>query len=126
MLNKFAILLGKDKQIALNFFLLLIVFFVFNYLNSESYKERKIFTQLKSRQKIISQIPALENQLKSPFRGMILNGIIFNQELPMAIVNNNLLKEGDFVTGNIKVAVIKQDSVILNNGSQDFELKLRE
>lgn len=126
MLNKLITLLKKDTQIARNFFLLLIVFLLLYFLKTVNNKERNLLEKFKAQKELISQIPALEDQLSSPVRNIVLNGIILNAELPMAIINNILVKEGGFVTGTVKVVSIKPDSVILNDGIKDFELKLRE
>ncbi len=126
MLNKLITLLKKDTRIARNFFLLLIVFLALYFLKTVNNKEKNLLEKFKAQKELISQIPALESQLSSPVRNIVLNGIILNAELPMAIINNILVKEGGFVTGTIKVVSIKPDSVILNDGIKDFELKLRE
>jgi hypothetical protein len=56
-------------------------------------------------------------------RGPILNGIMWDREKPMAIINDNIVKVGDRVGLNL-VVDIKQDKVILNDGTHDFELRL--
>ncbi len=126
MLNKLITLLKRDTRIVRNFFLLLIVFLALYFLKTVNNKEKNLLEKFKAQKELISQIPALESQLSSPARNIVLNGIILNAELPMAIINNILVKEGEFVTGTIKVVSIKPDSVILNDGIKDFELKLRE
>jgi len=68
----------------------------------------------------------LQNQLVSSAQGISLNGIIFNKDMPVAVINNTIAKEGDLIANNTKIVSIKRDSVILNDGSKDFELKLRE
>lgn len=52
-----------------------------------------------------------------------LKGILWDKENPKAIINDNIVGIGDKVDANT-VVDIKQDRVILNNGAQDFELKL--
>jgi hypothetical protein len=52
-----------------------------------------------------------------------LNGIVWDKTSPMAIINDEIVKIGDSVGGKI-VVDIKQDRVILNDGSKDFELRL--
>lgn len=74
-----------------------------------------------------------DSWLRSPFtlqktstkisNGLILNGIMWDKETPLAIINNDIVQTGDNISGNI-VVEIKQDRVILNNGSGNFELRL--
>ena len=52
-----------------------------------------------------------------------LNGILWDKTNPMAIINESIVKVGDRVGAYIVVS-IKQDSVILNDGNRDFELRL--
>jgi len=54
-----------------------------------------------------------------------LEGIIWDEETPMAMINDSVVKVGDNVNGNT-VIEIKQDCVILNDGRKNFELKLGE
>lgn len=56
-------------------------------------------------------------------KGLILDGIMCDKEKPMSIINGEIVKIGDNVSGNI-VVDIKQDRVILNDGSNNFELRL--
>lgn len=53
------------------------------------------------------------------FKGLILDGIMWEKEKPLAIINNDIVKIGDNVSGNI-VVDIKQDRVILNDGAKNF------
>ncbi|ODS30477.1 MAG: hypothetical protein SCARUB_04417 [Candidatus Scalindua rubra] len=52
-----------------------------------------------------------------------LNGIIWDEEDPIAIINDNFIEIGDKIEKNT-VVDIKEDSVILNDGANDFELRL--
>ncbi len=55
--------------------------------------------------------------------GIYLNGILWDKTSPMAIINDQVVKRGDTVSGKI-VVDIKQDGVILNDGTKDFQLRL--
>ena len=57
------------------------------------------------------------------YGGLTLGGIMWDKKNPMAIINDNIVKIGDTVSGNT-VVDIKQDKVILNDGSKDIELLL--
>ncbi len=65
----------------------------------------------------------LQKTSSKAFKGLILGGIMWDKEKPMAIINEEIVKIGDNVSGNI-VVDIKQGRVILNDGVKDFELKL--
>lgn len=52
-----------------------------------------------------------------------LSGILWDKESPKAIINNNIVGIGDKVDGNTLVD-IRQDRVILNDGTKNFELLL--
>lgn len=52
-----------------------------------------------------------------------LNGIMWDVKKPQAIINNRIVEIGDSVAGNT-VVDIGEDKVILNNGLDDFELRL--
>ncbi|MFA5090843.1 MAG: hypothetical protein WC510_07485 [Candidatus Omnitrophota bacterium] len=54
---------------------------------------------------------------------LALTGIIWDEENPLAIINDRIVKTGDKVSLN-NVVAIKQESVVLNDGTKDFELKL--
>ena len=126
MANKFITLLRNDSRITVNFVLILIVAFVFAYLKITDNNQAKMLRQLETQKELIQRIPEMRNKLASFSQGITLNGIIFNQERPVAVINNTLVKEGDSVAGGVKIIAIRKASVILNDGSKDFELKLRE
>lgn len=52
-----------------------------------------------------------------------LIGIVWDKFDPWAIINGNIVKPGAQI-GRNKVIQIKEDRVILNNGVEDFELRL--
>lgn len=52
-----------------------------------------------------------------------VEGIIWDKNNPMAMVNGHVLKKGDNFKGNV-VVDIKENSVILNDGNRDLELKI--
>ncbi|MDI6758204.1 MAG: hypothetical protein QMD94_00795 [Candidatus Omnitrophota bacterium] len=57
--------------------------------------------------------------------GLRLVGIIWDKKGSLAIINNDIVKIGDKI-GAVTVVDIKQDRVILNDGSRNIELILRE
>lgn len=56
-------------------------------------------------------------------RGINLTGIIWDEKNPMAIISDNIVGTGDKIEKNT-VIDIKEDRVILNDGANDFELRL--
>ena len=56
-------------------------------------------------------------------RQLTLNGIAWDEEAPQAIINDRILNVGDRIRG-CEVVAIQQRSVTLNEGSQNFELRL--
>ena len=52
-----------------------------------------------------------------------LSGIIWDQKEPKALINNVVVGIGDEIDGN-KVVDIKQDRVVLNDGTEDIILTL--
>lgn len=66
----------------------------------------------------------LQKTSSNAFKGLILGGIMWDKEKPFAIINDEIVKIGDGIGDNI-VIEIKQDSVILNGGGKDFELRLK-
>ncbi|MBL7068367.1 MAG: hypothetical protein ISS34_00725 [Candidatus Omnitrophica bacterium] len=54
---------------------------------------------------------------------LTLNGILWDEDYPSAILNKSIVKIGDVVDGNT-IVDIGPDKVILNDGTGDFELRL--
>lgn len=56
-------------------------------------------------------------------RELRLSGIVWDQDNPGAIINNKIVAVGQEVDGN-KVVDIKENRVILNDGTHNFELRI--
>ncbi|MBM3251737.1 MAG: hypothetical protein FJZ11_03035 [Candidatus Omnitrophica bacterium] len=93
-------------------------------------------SQTESKQPVIAEV--IEERLewvRCPFSGKIyssnagemidlkLIGILWDERDPQAIINNKVVGLGDSV-GTSTVVEIKQNSVILNEGSRIFEIRL--
>jgi hypothetical protein len=52
-----------------------------------------------------------------------LSGILWDEAKPLAVVDGEVVKTGDIVKGK-KIIAIKQDRIILFDGSGEYELKL--
>lgn len=55
--------------------------------------------------------------------GLQLQGILWDEKKPHALISEEIVSEGDSVGNNI-VIKINKDSVLLNDGTKDLELKL--
>lgn len=86
----------------------------------------------------LKQIPVAEeadlNWGRDPFSGyeysvgprevnLKLSGILWDDQKPACIINDNIVGKGERVAGQT-VVDIRKDKVILNDGNRDFELKL--
>lgn len=54
-----------------------------------------------------------------------LSGIVWDKKKPKAMIGDAIVNKGD-KTGSYTVVDIKKDSVVLNDGTKDIELKLQE
>jgi len=68
---------------------------------------------------VITQAPAANSS------ALALGGIVYDEKDSYALINNQLLHIGDEVNGN-RVVDIQQDTVILNDGNKNIELKLEQ
>lgn len=59
------------------------------------------------------------------FTGLSLKGIIYSEEEAVAIINDEVLKEGDSI-GEYTVIKIEEKNVVLKKGNEGFTLKLEE
>lgn len=60
-----------------------------------------------------------------PLTSLTLNGIVWDEDTPKAIINGEIVGVGD-ILGENRVVDIKPDKVILNDGTADLELTLEE
>lgn len=61
--------------------------------------------------------------LKKAAGELVLNGILWDKEKPVVVINNVELGVGDKIEGSVIIAIEPQ-AVILNNGAENFELRL--
>ncbi|MBU0709333.1 MAG: hypothetical protein KJ793_01305 [Candidatus Omnitrophica bacterium] len=55
--------------------------------------------------------------------GIALSGIIWDEEIPMAVINDRILLVGDSLGSNTVIS-IEKEKVILSDGSKNIELRL--
>lgn len=68
---------------------------------------------------------SLERMLEVQDAGLHLAGIMFDEKASHALINEYVVRLGDTIEGNT-VVDIQKDKVILNDGVQNFELRLPE
>jgi len=72
--------------------------------------------------------------VRDPFSGKLysstsemelhLEGILWDPKKPAAIINGEVVKVGDALASGSRVIAIKQNSVIINDGARNIEIKL--
>jgi len=63
--------------------------------------------------------------LKKGVSGLVLDGIMWNEKNPRAMVSGELVRKGDKI-GDKTVMDVQRDKVILNDGKVDTVLRLNE
>jgi hypothetical protein len=54
---------------------------------------------------------------------LVLSGIVWGEEKPMTLINDQILKEGDIISG-FKIQEIRKEEVVLIKGMERYILKL--
>jgi len=67
--------------------------------------------------------PFVQKSVQGMAAGLSLQGIIWDEKNPKAMINGVIVKKGDTIQGNTVVEIRKQ-SVVLNDGERDFLIKL--
>ena len=65
----------------------------------------------------------LKRDVVKTVAGFTLNGILWDEEAPQAIINDNVVGIGDEIRGNT-VVDIKEDRVVFSDGYSNFELEI--
>lgn len=55
---------------------------------------------------------------------LLLTGIVYEDAEPMAVINNSIYTEGEFVNG-AKIVKISEEKVVLRKGIEEIELKVK-
>lgn len=87
-------------------------------LSTQRRAKRSSFTSWKRNPFVPTGIPGTPSNL-------VLNGILSSGNNLKAMIGDNIVGKGDKI-GNNTVIEIKEDRVILNDGTKDFELKLEK
>ncbi len=67
----------------------------------------------------------MESQPTKEHSSLVLSGVSWDEGIPLALINDEILKVGDFLEDkSFKVIRITKDSVLLNNGNKNIELFL--
>ena len=85
--------------------------------------ERDLFNW-PAEQRISLQARAAEALRVDPFAGLSLDGIIWDKNQPLAIINDTLVGLGESISGSL-VKAIKRDEVILENKNATHTLQFK-
>jgi hypothetical protein len=99
------------------FVLYFIIIQINNNLSAQEKKPRDPFLSLGDKIKL-SQETKDTSVLPYP---IVVNGIIWTEHLPVAIINNEIIQEGE-VWRDFKVEKIEKDKIILSRGKSQFEI----
>jgi hypothetical protein len=127
MKNKFLEYFTLDKRLK-NYLvwvsLVLIVVFV---LQGITRRQSVIFAELNAKKNLALRLHEFKEKMKAleASLGLILEGVILNQDNPLAVIQGNILKIGDQI-GRYKLIAIENDQVLLNDGNKNIELKVKE
>ena len=104
--------------------LVLIVVFV---LQGITRRQSVIFAELNAKKNLALRLHEFKEKMKAleASLGLILEGVILNQDNPLAVIQGNILKIGDQI-GRYKLIAIENDQVLLNDGNKNIELKVKE
>ncbi|MBL7170477.1 MAG: hypothetical protein ISS46_00575 [Candidatus Omnitrophica bacterium] len=96
---------------------------------SEQFDLQRLIEQTKLRAKRIEILSIrdpfekLEPKMsKLGFSDLVLSGIIWDKEAPLAIINDHILKEGDTIS-DFEIEEIREDEVVLVKGMERYVLK---
>ena len=96
----------------------------------EQFDIQRVVEQMKSKSERIDissvRDPFKKLELKITeldFSDLVLSGIMWDEEAPLVIINNQILKEGDTISGFV-IGEIRKDEVILTKGTEGYSLKV--
>lgn len=117
-------LVYKNKNHKITFLLLyLIIFIIIIAIHADSFaqeiKRRDPFLSLGDKIRLSQQIKDITT-LPYP---IILNGIIWTEQLPVAVINDEIVQKGQ-IWRDFKVEEIQKKKVILSRGESKFEIPL--
>ncbi|MCX5696989.1 MAG: hypothetical protein NTU54_03315 [Candidatus Omnitrophica bacterium] len=133
------ILFGQTKEvsntlmysIAAGVAILFVYFIFYAPLAKEIKKKSREYKSLEAKlQEARNTIESLRNKgvssSKAELSGRLeLRGVFLDKKVPLAIINDKVVAVGDKI-GRNAVTDIKEDVVVLNDGSKDFELRLNQ
>jgi len=108
---------NKIKFFLLFFVLCFIIIQIYNYSFAQGKKLRDPFLSLSDEIRLSKETKDIYT-LPYP---IVVNGIIWTENLPVAIINNDIVQEGE-VWRDFKVEKIEKDKIILSRGDSQFEI----
>jgi len=130
MKNKHLYTFSKDRSLQVRAVLIVVAAVLCLGLWQWTKEQDKELLLLQTRKQLVTEIPGLQNKLArlEASDGLLLTGIIFNKERPLAVINDKVLAVGD-VIGNKKLQAIWDNCVtVCDNatGNKCVDLRLEE
>ncbi len=110
---------NKVKFLLLFFILFFIIIRINSGLFAQERKPRDPFVSLGDKIRLSQEA----NDISTLPYPIVLNGIIWTENLPIAILNNEIVQEGE-TWRDFKVEKIEKNKVILSRGDSKFEIPL--
>ena len=117
-------LVYSPKKYKIKFFLLscILSFIIITINNSLFAQEQKLRDPFLSLGDKIRLAQGAKDISVLPYP-IVINGIIWTENLPIAVINNDIVQQGE-VWRDFKVEKIQKDKVVLSKGSIQFEIPL--
>jgi molybdenum cofactor biosynthesis enzyme len=130
MKNKYLYTFLKDRHLQWPVALTAIAAVLCLVLWQMAKQQEKELSALQAKKQVVAEIPKLQAQVAKleASDGLLLTGIIFNKERPLAIINDKVLAVGDVIE-NKKVRAIWTTCITLCDnviGGKCVDLKLEE
>jgi type II secretory pathway component PulC len=128
----------RNKLIILLILSVFAIFSIYNGITKSSKTKRKESSfkidfekkdrDFKGRKKTVysqwGRSPFLPSEYIKKTTSLVLNGILWDRDNPQAVINGKIVKVGSKIDSK-EVIEIKEDRVILSDGTKIFELKLK-
>jgi hypothetical protein len=114
MKNKHLYTFLKDRTLQARLVLIIIVALLCLGLTQWTKEQDRELLILQAKKQQVAEIPGLQNKLArlEASDGLLLTGIIFDKERPLAVINDKVMAEGDLIN-NKKLRMIWDDSVTI-------------
>jgi hypothetical protein len=112
MKNKYLYTFSKDRSLQGRILLLIVAAILCLGFSKWTKEQNRELLVLQSKKQLVAEIPKLQAQVAKleASNGLLLTGIIYNKERPLAVINDKVLAAGD-VIGNKKLRAIWDNCV---------------